>query len=395
MEKLDVSKIDNAFDKILGGDKKAISGLEAEFSKFCNSNVKVKLESSKTYKNNIPFVMCVYPDQSTMDRLVKAMYKGTSNIGMIQAIWASSKSWTMEIDSEIFNFLSVRELTALSLHELGHIVHSMDVPTRLYNVVQFQFASAGEKIGAMLDKLKIRRILQIPISAACYYRRNPDRAELKKEIQADKMAVHFGYRSDLVSAMTKIEQRLKTNFTDNLEESVQYSNRILQNLSNRKSELAKNDLLDFRNHLESGLLRDAVESVCDSWEVEDPNFHCFVESVADLYEPKYYMEFGNRHLEKITNGQIDFIQIKIEQMADYNTKMMVVSYINSKLDLIVYYKGILKSKKLSRKYKVPHSLQDLEAKERRLLLLRDAAMKKEIDVEQPTIIVNYPTGYDG
>ena len=397
LEKPDISKIDNAFDKLLGGDEKATNTLEMEFSKFCKSNVTVKLSNvdPKTQKGIIPFVMCVYPDQSTMDKLAKAIYNGSSNLGMIQAIWASSKGWTMEIDRKILEFLSVRELTALSLHELGHITHSMEIPTRLHNVVQFQFASLGTKMESMLNKLKIRRILQIPIAAACYYRRNPNHAELKKEIQADHVAVSYGYRSDLVSAITKIEQHLKSDFSNNLEESVKYSTRVLENLSNRKSELVKNDLLAFRDHLESGLLKSHLESVCDSWDVESGNFHTFVENAADLFQPKYYMEFGHRRLEAITTNQIDFIQVKIEQMNDYNTKMMVLSYINSKLDLITYYKGILTNRRLSKKYKVPHSITDLEAKEKRLLSLRDIAMKKEIKLEQPTILVTYPSGYDG
>ena len=74
---------------------------------------------------------------------------------------------------------------------------------------------------------------------------------------------------------------------------------------------------------------------------------------------------------------------------------MLISYINYKLDIIDYYISILENPKLSRKYSVPHSIEQLENMKGRLNTLRDRVLNYKIPERLKGIIVAYPENYEG
>ena len=105
--------------------------------------------------------------------------------------------------------------------------------------------------------------------------------------------------------------------------------------------------------------------------------------------------FGKKKLEKINPYDLDYIDLKIDQISSDVDKMMIVSYIHNKMDMVNFYLDILEDPTASKKYNVPHGTNYLLSVKKQLELLRDKAMKKAVPPKLPDIYVAYPAGYEG
>ena len=90
---------------------------------------------------------------------------------------------------------------------------------------------------------------------------------------------------------------------------------------------------------------------------------------------------------------LDYIQAKITEISSADDKIMLLSYINSKLELCDYYLGILDNQKLSKKFIVPNSRSQLVGFKNQLNRLRDMVLKYKIPNDN--LVVFYPNKYDG
>ena len=144
-------------------------------------------------------------------------------------------------------------------------------------------------------------------------------------------------------------------------------------------------------------LRDTITDLTKSWfEAGSSYFEYAMDRMEKNIENEYLMEFGDfrKKLKPIDQNQIDYIQIKVQAIETINDKMMIVSYINGKLELANYYLSILDDPKSSKKYKVPHTKGQLLAMIDVLTRAKDIAINKKIQGETRLITI-YPEGYEG
>lgn len=341
------------------------------------------------------FGMSVTPDKSTIEKISYAVVNAEGTVDVIKDLWKKTSSWRLDIDDTLFDFLSAEELTAVTLHEIGHIIDTDSVPNRLHGIVQFGLATNPVAQRAMMiSKPIFSKFMAIPVSSACGM--NYDKSVIRKEIKADNMAVINGYRDALISGMSKIENylnkfKLQLTTDSELEEAVNYTNARLQQISDRKTALAKNELGKFKRFMESsdGLLEKSV--FCEA-----------VEECYDCFDNKYLdgdtcfeeLAIISKKLEPIDRNKLDYIRLKIESMETPTDKMAIISYINSKLELAEYYLSILHDKKASRKYKVPHTEEYLNYVVDTLNALKERAFARKIGNQHYySIQVDYPSGY--
>lgn len=376
----------------------AISNLGKAISESLNKKVTANLVITKT-KNQF-FCMSVTPDSSTVEKISYAVANAEGTVDVIKDLWRKASSWRLDIDSQLFNLLSAEELTAVTLHEIGHIVDTDSVPTRLFNIVQFGFATNPVVQRAMMISKPIyAKFLAIPVNTACAM--NYDKAGIRKEIKADNMAIVNGYKDALLSGMSKIESFLTkndilTNPESELKQSVDYVNARLQQISDRKTAIAKRELSKFSRFL--------GESVEDDSPFGNSAFFESVEACYDSFEPKFIggdscfeeLALVSKKLEPIDRNKLDYIRLKIDSMETPTDKMTIVSYINSKLELAEYYISILHDKKASKKYKVPHTEEYLNYVIDTLNTLKEKAFAKRVGGNNYyDIKVSYPDNYQG
>ena len=403
--------IDNAFlvlqeDKASETGKKIIKDSLNEIF-----DVEFDIEIIPVNDNSPLFVMSVFPEKSVVSKIISSVTTNSGNIETIKKLWQQNKKWTLEIDERILNknFIncSNRELTALVLHEIGHVVCTNSIPSRISTIIQYEIAKSKleNKILAA-DKL-FSKILALPILNACVSDSRKSDKPLSVEIKADNFAKKMGYQQELLSVLKKITTNQKYpkggTINKNMEEMTKFSINTLDQLKAREDNLLKKNLVSLKKECVSPYIESYIDDFYNTiFETGDKSISSiehltFMENRADSIVENYYTEFffGKKKLSKIDPAELDCIDIKTNEIKNENDKMMLISYIHSKLDIIDFYLGILKDPKLAKKYNVPNSVDQLERMRTRLLTSRENILKYKIPERNKGIIIAWPENYEG
>lgn len=362
------------------------------------------------------FVMSIFPERSTTDKIIESVANGNSNFNTIQSLWEKNTKWTIEIDERILkDTFTTRELTAMLLHEVGHLIESKTIASRVITVLQYEYAKTSMQNKMLLRTKVFRSIMTLPIINSCIS--DQKGSNVKEEIKADRYAKKFGYAKDLISAMTKLSKHPKYNLKKDPNEAMkttaQFSLNTLQNLQDRKNELVKHELTTLKEAVQSPYLESVLVDIYGMWFVDESAFnessrlsyyvqegkktkyidHMMKES-ADTYMKEFGI-FGKKKLQRIDPADIDYIALKIDQINSDLDKMMLVSYIHNKMDMVNFYLDLLDDPMSGKKYNVPHSRGYLISVQKQLEALREKALKKIIPPKTPDIYVAYPAGYEG
>ena len=403
--------IDNAFlvlqeDKASETGKKIIKDSLNEIF-----DVEFDIEIIPVNDNSPLFVMSVFPEKSVVSKIISSVTTNSGNIETIKKLWQQNKKWTLEIDERILNknFIncSNRELTALLLHEIGHVVCTNSIPSRISTIIQYEIAKSKleNKILAA-DKL-FSKILALPILNACVSDSRKSDKPLSVEIKADNFAKKMGYQQELLSVLKKITTNQKYpkggTINKNMEEMTKFSINTLNQLKAREDNLLKKNLVSLKKECVSPYIESYIDDFYNTiFETGDKSISSiehltFMENRADSIVENYYTEFffGKKKLSKIDPAELDYIDIKTNEIKNENDKMMLISYIHRKLDIIDFYLGILKDPKLAKKYNVPNSADQLERMRTRLLTSRENILKYKIPERNKGIIIAWPENYEG
>ena len=362
------------------------------------------------------FVMSIFPERSTTDKIIESVARGTSDFKTIQSLWEKNTKWTIEIDERILkNIFTTRELTAMVLHEVGHLIQSKTIATRIVTVLQYEYAKTSMQNKMLLRTKVFRSIMALPIINSCIS--DQKGSNVKDEIKADRYAKKLGYAKDLISAMNKLSKlsnyNLKKDPNEAMRSTTQFSLNTLQNLQDRKNDLVKSELTTLKEAVQSPYLESVLVDIYGQWFVDksaytessqldyfvrENNKSQFIDRMMKESAESYMREFGifgKKKLQRIEPADIDYIGLKIDQISSDLDKMMLVSYIHNKMDMVNFYLDLLDDPRSGKKYNVPHSRSYLLSVQKQLEMLREKALKKIIPPKHPDIYVGYPAGYEG
>ena len=403
--------IDDAFlvlqeDKASESGKKIIKDSLKEIF-----DVDFDIEIIPVNDNSPLFVMSVFPEKSVVSKIISSVTTNSGNIETIKKLWSQNKKWTLEIDERILNKNVVnctnRELTALVLHEIGHVVCTNSIPSRISTIIQYEIAKSKLENKILAADKIFSKILALPILNACVSDSRKSDKPLSVEIKADNFAKKMGYQQELLSVLKKITTNTKYpkggTINKNMEEMTKFSINTLNQLKAREDNLLKKNLISLKKECVSPYIESYIDDFYNTIfetgnkSVSSIDHLTFMENRADSIVENYYTEFffGKKKLSKIDPAELDYIDIKTNEIKNENDKMMLISYIHSKLDIIDFYLGILKDPKLAKKYNVPNSADQLERMRTRLLTSRENILKYKIPERNKGIIIAWPENYEG
>lgn len=420
LDKSQFEKIDTAFVDIL--DKKNISHNITEIEKILSSAF------DKTFhvnvikpKRNAPFyIMSIFPEESTLDKLVISILNEETD-KELKSIWDENKVWTIEIDNRILtgSFVNAnsKELTALLLHECGHVIYSNSIPQRMSKVMKYQYAKTNIGTKNVLKNGVFKKVLQIPILKACIFENYKTNANLKKEVKADIFAVKMGYGEELDSVLNKIiaysdENKKTGTHIDQTSQDVyqamrsdtDFSINLIEDLKKREAKLTKANfnkmLLDLPSEYTAKILG-GLESALfkgNALKPGDAMTESMMDVINNLNDEAYYTEafaIFKKKMKRIDPSIIDYVNIRKDDIKSNDDKLMLVSYIYSKLDLIDYYLQIIDNPKLEKRYIFYNSRNELIRMKMTLEKLRDSIVNYRIPEVKYGIQVVYPDGYYG
>ena len=364
-------------------------------------------------ERDLYFIMSVFPDESTVDKIITSITNDDTDIQAIQRLWQLNKVWNIEIDERILQDKPIgftpSELTAMLLHEIGHIVISTSIPSRVSIIIKYELLKSKFSNRMMLKDKIFRSILSIPILDACVSDYTRTVSSIKDEVEADSFAAKMGYRRDLITALKKVmvvgKSAGQQSVNDKIVSGVRLALSTVSDLEKRNIELSKNRLFGFREEASSQYIKDFVESYIDKiYGIDESNstftnrrLDYFIECGQKTIQDGYYTEFFlfKKELKRIDPVEIDYIGSKISSIQDENDRMMIISYIHHKLDLVDYYIEIMSNPKTAARYNIPHTLPQLIKIKNTLTEYRIQALKQPLPLKNRGLLVSWADGYEG
>lgn len=361
------------------------------------------------------FIMSVLPEVSTVDKIVNAISNDSIDELGVKELWERNKAWIIEIDSRILNKdiidVEPRELTAILLHEVGHVVYSNSIPSRINTILRYELAKSTIGTKRLLKDKIFNKLLSLPILNACIADRKMDDNNIKNEVKADEFVKKMGYRDALVNVLKKISHASRTNrnagsIDKNMLNMLNFSKETIDQLTNRYHLLVKENFERLAEECLSPTIKSIIVEFTDNlfkgnenssvtMEKKIDNMYRYMDKVVeDEYMTEFFI-FKNKTLKKIDSYELDYIEMKIGSMKTESDRLMISSYIHSKIDLVNYYLTILNDPKERKRYIIPHSVEQLEAMRRRLILLSRKAVSEKLKQRNNNILVAWPTGYEG
>ena len=406
--------IENGFEKLKtsSSDLRAAGQISDGVKALLGTPVTVEVIHPKSMSDACD-VMSIYPSQATVDALVDAIVQNKPD-KEICAIWQKSAAWIIEIDDRILSDkcgLTPRELTALILHEVGHAVENSETPMRMCKVLKMKIATADKLSKEITKDTVFSKILALPILNAGAFNRN--RESMKKEMNADRYAINNGYGRDLNSAIDKVLGHVgdsKTTPDEDMTTLMNFSVDTVNNMQKRQDAIVRRNFFAMLKSTPSRVTRNALNSISKRFigesaedfteqSIQHYNFvHDRLDAITERTEDlDTYLEFnfpGRVHkMKKLDPMEIDYIGLEVNNIKTNDDKIMVVSYIYSKLDVIDYYIALIDSN--NPKYSIPHTRESLVKMRNTLNNYRLAAINKKLPEVTYGINYPYPAGYEG
>lgn len=363
---------------------------------------------SKLLDESELFIMSVFPEMSTIDKIVNAVLTNKPD-SAISELWKKNKNWYIEIDQSIFVDKALdfdeKELTALLLHELGHIVATNSIPNRISTIMKYEIAKANYTVKGLARQTLFAKILSLPILDSCVSDKSRTLNNVKEEIKADNFARKMGYTNELYSALTKISKsnKIRSNRTSDVQKLTRLGIDTLDQIQKRREAIAKQTLTKLAESCNSFYISNVItEYVHDMFENESyskyPKGHkleIIREKMDEAIETYVNETFGVKDLKRIDPVSIDYIQVQISSIKNENDKMMLLTYAYSKLDMVNYYLDILDNPKLSKRYNVPNSKEQLLLFKKRINDCIGKILVYKYPDKYKGVLVAWPTGYEG
>lgn len=355
---------------------------------------------------NKSFGLSITPDKKTIEDISKKIIKGNEDSTAIISIWKKCNCWTIQIDERLLNHsFTSRELSSLLIHEICHILESDDTPKRVFDTVQYKLACNPCEIRSLAKKSNFGSVLSLPIIQACCYDNSV--IDLRKEIKTNEFFKdNISYTDSLISCMNKID--MKSIGKNELEDTSNLSINTLTNLKDGNIKTAKDELIKFKENLPDNTeIKKCCESVIENMFIKNYSKYIINENVAlenvkndidSIIETGYITEFlgfGKEKMVPITQNQIDYVEAKSQAIESVDDKVMLISYINSKLDMIRYYLEIMNNPKMAKKFIIPNSESQLIRFNNQLIRIKKYVMNYKIPEKRDELVVWYPKGYEG
>lgn len=295
---------------------------------------------SVIYTNNTDklfFGMCVMPIVSS------AMAKTIILDGEVPD--GMRKEYVVEIDSKLFEIgLTEREVMAILLHEIGHIVLDMDQSLEEIIDATQVYVSKNNEVLNTVQVANSGSLFKFGIEDAL---RKMGTIFSNEEKRADAVAAQLGYGRDLESAFTKISKRSidLNRDVDNKLVVLQWALRTYKNLNiDRKYAIRKlNNLIDINgSEVQNSRVKTMLDDIKNiDFKLSKPSLELRgnIDECCAINE-KGLLSIYRRHTDKAMRGiEEDLYELQLMAKAtdDRDECLMILRQINSRLSILEDY----------------------------------------------------------
>lgn len=442
MNPLKISMIDEAFSDYMQdhNEKKAFAVISSVLTALSGKkSFKISIVECNPMKKDPFFGMRCLPDRGpATDILRDLVINELSLIDLIKK-WRTINNWEIEIDSRVFDRTIInfnpQELTAMILHEVGHVTYSDKPIEAFYRAYKEAYIRSKTS-----DKARYRvlyNLYLIPLFVACGFRNwKVDEYDLKEETFADKSVKKLGYGDHLISAYQKIIRYFGSGGyltakkeNDEIVSSIQFCNQNIVDLEKRKEQLkdelyyigVRNRGIWIRNVIsflikEIGILKkdkyygNIVMEALSYEDYDDKDFLHKNQLIFDLkgsiaietmmrtcVESQKMHQIAQEGMFRKKKSMIpsqldvDTLFVEVDRIQNHADRRYVLDLIYCQEEKITEFLELFENNpQMMAKYKTK-----MESMLRQLASMREQVLNKRSFDKQYKVFVKYPVGYEG
>ena len=421
-EKAFLSKLETALDNLPFNSEKSFS---------------VNISKNKSMGKDF-FGFNVFPEIDKLEDICNKIANEDVKFKDIVKRWRSIKEWEIVIDSLVFDrsFIAFnpKELTAMLLHEIGHVTQSDEPIEQFYRA--YLESKSRLKNADKVSKRVLYILYTIPLAVACTSRRwVNDKNEIKLEISADKSLIETGYAEHLINAFDKIikasgsiNRSEDMNYRE-IESNVEWANMNIVDVIKRRDKL-KDSLYYKAIQTNSGYIQALCArilnflgvrmrerytgSVAESCMLNELiNGEITLETHVPFYDIKKFGQiearivreqnalevaneafFNKRKNSKVNipdEYDLDRIYVAIDDIQNNYDKVYVLDLIYEQIEKLNDFEEAISMDETKSKKWAPK----IEEMRQRLATLRKTVLSKNIAKKEYKVFVKYPEGYEG
>ena len=421
-EKAFLSKLETALDNLPFNSEKSFS---------------VNISKNKSMGKDF-FGFNVFPEIDKLEDICNKIANDDVKFKDIVKRWRSIKEWEIVIDSLVFDrsFIAFnpKELTAMLLHEIGHVTQSDEPIEQFYRA--YLESKSRLKNADKVSKKVLYILYTIPLAVACTSRRwVNDKNEIKLEISADKSLIETGYAEHLINAFDKIikasgsiNRSEDMNYRE-IESNVEWANMNIVDVIKRRDKL-KDSLYYKAIQTNSGYIQALCARILNFLGVrmrerytgavaescmlnELINGEITLETHVPFYDIKKFGQiearivreqnalevaneafFNKRKNSKVNipdEYDLDRIFVAIDDIQNNYDKVYVLDLIYEQIEKLNDFEEAISMDENKSKKWAPK----IEEMRQRLATLRKTVLSKNIAKKEYKVFVKYPEGYEG
>ena len=421
-EKAFLSKLETALDNLPFNSEKSFS---------------VNISKNKSMGKDF-FGFNVFPEIDKLEDICNKIANEDVKFKDIVKRWRSIKEWEIVIDSLVFDrsFIAFnpKELTAMLLHEIGHVTQSDEPIEQFYRA--YLESKSRLKNADKVSKKVLYILYTIPLAVACTSRRwVNDKNEIKLEISADKSLIETGYAEHLINAFDKIikasgsiNRSEDMNYRE-IESNVEWANMNIVDVIKRRDKL-KDSLYYKAIQTNSGYIQALCTRILNFLGVrmrerytgavaescmlnELINGEITLETHVPFYDIKKFGQieariireqnalevaneafFNKRKNSKVNipdEYDLDRIYVAIDDIQNNYDKVYVLDLIYEQIEKLNDFEEAISMDETKSKKWAPK----IEEMRQRLATLRKTVLSKNIAKKEYKVFVKYPEGYEG
>ena len=421
-EKAFLSKLETALDNLPFNSEKSFS---------------VNISKNKSMGKDF-FGFNVFPEIDKLEDICNKIANEDVKFKDIVKRWRSIKEWEIVIDSLVFDrsFIAFnpKELTAMLLHEIGHVTQSDEPIEQFYRA--YLESKSRLKNADKVSKKVLYILYTIPLAVACTSRRwVNDKNEIKLEISADKSLIETGYAEHLINAFDKIikasgsiNRSEDMNYKE-IESNVEWANMNIVDVIKRRDKL-KDSLYYKAIQTNSGYIQALCARILNFLGVrmrerytgavaescmlnELINGEITLETHVPFYDIKKFGQieariireqnalevaneafFNKRKNSKVNipdEYDLDRIYVAIDDIQNNYDKVYVLDLIYEQIEKLNDFEEAISMDETKSKKWAPK----IEEMRQRLATLRKTVLSKNIAKKEYKVFVKYPEGYEG
>ena len=380
----------------------------------------IPLEISIVNNKKTFFGMCIYPSPREIEVLTDILINASDNtksgfkfseIEKLHREYMNTTIKVVEIDSMLLYDHNINasagEVTAILLHELGHIVASNSTINRLTRAKEYLMLKCDNKTRRLIPKLELIPVLFSLVTLQVFS--HQFNVQLLKEKEADELALKEGYGEELFSILGKLiangkgDQVKKSNkeLDKDVEVTIDWLIVNIKELEFRKDRLKRSlKLLKFTSP--SKYLATQISYISDDLFRQDDEK--MIEKAAMINEAFIFSNLKNKKMKapsgamdssgrvrRLVARDLDIYRAELERVNTVDDKIFLLERLYDLLDVAEYALYMLETE--------PKRVMQSEVTIKNYIEAVQEIIKmtneRKISREKYGLFIKYPADYEG